>query len=37
MTMDKDAVGATGAPFTLEVERGKIAEFARATLGADPA
>ena len=32
-----DAVGRSGAPFTLDVERGKIREFARATGSADPA
>ena len=31
-----DAVGRSGAPFTLEVERGKIREFARATGSANP-
>jgi acyl dehydratase len=30
--VDKAAEGAVGAPFELDVERGKIAEFARATL-----
>ncbi len=29
--IDKNAVGKTGVPFSLEVERGKIHEFARAT------
>ncbi len=28
--VNKSALGATGAPFVMEVERGKIAEFARA-------
>lgn len=31
------AVGATGTPFTMDVERGKIHEFARATYSANPA
>ena len=30
MTMNKDAVGVQGTPFDLDVERGKIREFARA-------
>ena len=32
--VDRSALGATGAPFVLEVERGKLQEFARATYGA---
>lgn len=32
-----DAVGTEGAPFRLDVERGKIHEFARATGSSDPA
>ncbi|QIX26568.1 MaoC family dehydratase [Nocardioides sp. JQ2195] len=32
-----DAVGRSGSPFTLDVERGKIREFARATGSSDPA
>ena len=28
---DKSAIGATGAPFDMDVERGKVIEFARAT------
>lgn len=32
-----DAVGRSGAPFTMDVERGKIREFARATASSDPA
>jgi hypothetical protein len=35
--MNKDAVGKTGQPFPLEVERGKIREFARAIRSEDPA
>ena len=31
--VDRSALGATGAPFGLEVERGKLQEFARATYG----
>lgn len=31
-----DAVGRSGAPFTLDVERGKIREFARATGSRNP-
>lgn len=34
---NKDAVGTTGEPFELDVERGKIREFARATLSENPA
>ena len=34
--VDDSAVGVTGAPFTLDVERGKIREFARATGSANP-
>ncbi|GAB3840698.1 MaoC family dehydratase N-terminal domain-containing protein [Dactylosporangium cerinum] len=35
--VDDSAVGAIGEPFTLDVERGKIREFARATGSANPA
>jgi hypothetical protein len=31
--VDRSALGAKGAPFVLEVERGKLREFARATYG----
>ena len=31
--VDRSALGATGTPFVLEVERGKLREFARATYG----
>jgi N-terminal half of MaoC dehydratase len=31
--MNKDAVGIQGTPFTMEIERGKIREFARAVHG----
>jgi hypothetical protein len=31
--VDASALGATGKPFVLEVERGKLREFARATFG----
>ena len=31
--VDASALGATGEPFVLEVERGKLREFARATFG----
>ena len=31
--VDSSALGATGTPFVLEVERGKLHEFARATYG----
>ena len=34
--VDKSAVGATDAPFTMPVERGKIREFARATKSSAP-
>jgi hypothetical protein len=34
---DEAAVGAVGEPFDLDVERGKIREFARATLSSHPA
>ena len=30
--VDKSAVGATDDPFTMTIERGKIREFARATM-----
>ena len=35
--MDKSAIGAQGAEFELDVERGKIHEFARAIHATDPA
>jgi hypothetical protein len=35
--VDSAAVGRTGEPFELPLERGKIREFARATFSADPA
>ena len=35
--VDDSAAGITGEPFTLDVERGKIREFARATLSVNPA
>jgi len=35
--VDKSAIGATDAPFTMPVERGKIREFARATMSRNPA
>jgi hypothetical protein len=35
--IDKTALGAEGAPFVLEVERGKIREFARAIRSSHPA
>jgi hypothetical protein len=34
---DERAVGAEGKPFEMDVERGKIREFARATLSSHPA
>ena len=34
---DERAIGAVGEPFELDVERGKIREFARATLSKNPA
>ena len=34
--VDKSAIGATDAPFTMPVERGKIREFARATMSSAP-
>ncbi len=34
--VDRSALGATGAPFLLDVERGKIREFARATFAPVP-
>jgi hypothetical protein len=34
---DEKAVGAEGKPFTMDVERGKIREFARATLSSNDA
>ena len=34
---NRDAIGATGAPFEMDVERGKIIEFARATRSSNPA
>jgi hypothetical protein len=35
--VDDSAAGVTGEPFTLDVERGKIREFARATFSRNPA
>jgi hypothetical protein len=35
--VDKAALGAAGAPFTMDLERGKIHEFARAVRASDPA
>ncbi|MGN9910131.1 FAS1-like dehydratase domain-containing protein [Phytohabitans sp. LJ34] len=35
--VDSAALGATGTPFTMPVERGKIREFARATGSTNPA
>ncbi|GAA2394019.1 FAS1-like dehydratase domain-containing protein [Dactylosporangium salmoneum] len=35
--VDDSAAGVTGEPFVLDVERGKIREFARATHSANPA
>lgn len=35
--VDDSAVGVTGTPFTLDVEAGKIREFARATFSRNPA
>jgi hypothetical protein len=35
--VDRAALGATGAPFTMDLERGKIHEFARAVGSTDPA
>jgi len=35
--VDKSALGAVGVPFALDVERGKIHEFARAVRATDPA
>lgn len=35
--VDKTALGATGEPFDVAIERGKIAEFARAVHSTDPA
>ena len=34
--IDRSALGAVGAPFELDVERGKIHEFARATASSHP-
>ena len=34
---DSDLIGRTGEPFEFVVERGKIAEFARATMSTNPA
>src|SRR5439155_14900090 len=34
--VDTSAVGATDEPFTMPVERGKIREFARATMSSSP-
>ncbi len=36
MAMNKDAVGTQGTPFELDVERGKIREFARAVRSEHP-
>lgn len=33
---DKSAIGIEGVPFEMEVERGKIREFARATMSSNP-
>ena len=35
--VDKAALGAVGAPFTMDIERGKIHEFARAVRSSHPA
>src|SRR4051812_40568165 len=35
--MNKSALGAVGAPFTMDIERGKIHEFARAVRASHPA
>jgi hypothetical protein len=35
--VDDTAVGVTGEPFALDIERGKIREFARATFSTNPA
>jgi len=35
--IDRSALGAVGAPFVLDVERGKVHEFARATASSHPA
>jgi len=35
--VDRAALGAVGVPFTVDVERGKIHEFARAVRATDPA
>src|SRR3954469_883222 len=37
MSIDKNALGAEGVPFVLDVERGKIREFARAVRSSHPA
>jgi hypothetical protein len=34
--VDPTALGRTGEPFTVELERGKVREFARATFSANP-
>ena len=34
--IDKSALGAAGAPFEMDIERGKIHEFARATRSNHP-
>ncbi|MSO36772.1 MAG: MaoC family dehydratase [Acidimicrobiia bacterium] len=34
--VDKNALGATDEPFTMDIERGKIREFARATMAHSP-
>lgn len=35
--INKNAVGAQGVPFVLDIERGKVMEFARAVLSENPA
>ncbi|MCP4806305.1 MAG: MaoC family dehydratase [Proteobacteria bacterium] len=35
--VQKSAIGATGVPFEMDIERGKIHEFARATRSTNPA
>jgi hypothetical protein len=34
--VDKSAIGATDEPFTMPIERGKVREFARATMSSSP-
>ena len=36
MPVDKSAIGRTGEPVTMHIERGKIQEFARAIKDDDP-